>query len=44
MTKKVAYKTMCKNQSEENKARYRKIKNQIKKVIANSMRKKLEKS
>ena len=35
--KKVAYKKMCKNRSEENKAKYKYIKNQTKKVVANSM-------
>ena len=39
--KKVAYK-MCKNRSEENKAKYN-IKNQTKKAVANSMRKEAEK-
>ena len=34
--KKVAYKKLCKNRWEENKARYKNIKNQTKKVIANS--------
>ena len=41
--KKVAYKKMCKNQSEENKAKYKNIKNRTKKVVANSMRKEAEK-
>ena len=41
--KKVAYKKMCENQSKENKARYKNIKNQTKKVIANSMRKEAKK-
>ena len=41
--KKVAYKKMCKNRSEENKARYKNINAQTKKVIANSMRKEAEK-
>ena len=40
--KKVAYKKMCKNRSEENKAKYN-IKNQTKKAVANSMRKEAEK-
>ena len=34
---------MRKNQSEENKARYKNIKNQTKKVVANSTRKEAEK-
>ena len=33
---------MCKNQSEENKAKYQNIKNRTKKVLANSMRKEAE--
>ena len=37
--KKMRYKKMCKNRSEENKARYKNIKNRTKKVVANSMRK-----
>ena len=41
--RKVAYRKMCKNRSEENKARYKNIKNRIKKVVANSMRKEAEK-
>ena len=41
--KKVAYKKMCKNRSEENKAKYKNIKNRTKKVVANSMRKESEK-
>ena len=41
--KKVAYKKMCKNRSEENKAEYKYIKNRTKKVVANSMRKEAEK-
>ena len=41
--KKVAYKKMCKNRSEENKAKYKNIKNRTKKVVANSMRKEVEK-
>ena len=41
--KKVAYKKMCKNRSEEKKAGYKNIKNQTKKVVANSMRKEAEK-
>ena len=41
--KKAAYKKMCKNRSEENKAEYKNIKNQTKKVVANSMRKGTEK-
>ena len=34
---------MCENRSEENKAKYKNIKNQTKKVVANSMRKEAEK-
>ena len=34
--KKVAHKKMCKNRSEENKAKYKNIKNRTKKVVANS--------
>ena len=41
--KKVAYNKMCKNQSEENKAKYKNIKNRTKKVVANAMRKEAEK-
>ena len=41
--KKAAYKKICKNQSDENKARYKNIKNRTKKVVANSMRKGAEK-
>ena len=41
--KKVAYKKMCENQSEENKARYKNIKNRTKKAIADSKRKEAEK-
>ena len=41
--KKVAYKKMCKSRSQENKARYKNIKNRTKKVVANSMRKEDEK-
>ena len=41
--KKVAYKMMCKNEVEENKAKYEHVKNQTKKVVANSMRKEAEK-
>ena len=41
--KKVAYKKMCKNRSEENKAKYKNIKNRTKKVVANSMRKEAKK-
>ena len=40
--KKVAYK-MCKNRSEENKAKYMNIKNRTKNVVSNSMRKEAEK-
>ena len=40
---KVAYKKMSKNRSEENKAKYKNIKNQTKKVVVNSMRKEAEK-
>ena len=41
--KKAAYKKMRKNRSEENKARYKNIKNQTKKVVANYMKKEVEK-
>ena len=41
--KKVAYKKMCKNRSEKNKAKYKTIKNRTKKVVANAMRKENEK-
>ena len=41
--KKVAYKKMCKNRSEENKAKHKYIKNQTEKVVANSLRKEAEK-
>ena len=41
--KKVAYKKMCKNRSEENKAKYKYIINRTKKVVANSMRKEVKK-
>ena len=41
--KKMAFKKMCKNRSEENKAKYENIKNRTKKVVANSMRKEAEK-
>ena len=41
--KKVACNKMCKNRSEENKAKYMNIKNRTKKVIADSMRKEAEK-
>ena len=41
--KKVAYKKMCENRSEENNARYKNIKNREKKVVANSMKKEAEK-
>ena len=34
---------MCKNRSEENKAKYKNVKNRTKKVVASSMRKKAEK-
>ena len=37
--KKVIYKKMCENRSEENKTRYKNIKNQTEKVVANSTRK-----
>ena len=40
---KVADKKMCKNRSEENKAKYKNSKNRTKKVVANSMRKEAEK-
>ena len=42
--KKVGYKKICKTQSEENKVKYKKIKNRTKKAVANSMRKETEKS
>ena len=42
--KKNSYKKMFENRSEENKARYKNIKNRANKVVANSMRKKLRKS
>ena len=42
--KKVASKKICKTRSEENKAKYRYIKNPTKKVVTYSMRKKLKKS
>ena len=41
--KKVADKKMCKNRLEENKAKYKNIKNRTKKVVADSMRKEAEK-
>ena len=41
--KKVAYKKMCKNRSEENKSKYKNIKNRTEKVVANSMRKETQK-
>ena len=41
--KKVACKKMCINRSEENKARYKNIKNRTKKMVVNSMRKQAEK-
>ena len=41
--KKVAYKKMCENRSEDNKARYKNIRNRTKKVDANSMRKEAKK-
>ena len=40
--KKVAYKQMCENRSEENKAKYKNIKNRTKKMVANSIRKEAE--
>ena len=39
---KVAHKKMCKNRLKENKAKYMNIKNQTKKMVANSMKKELE--
>ena len=42
--KKMAYKKMSKSQSEADKARYKNMKNQIKKVVAISMRKEAEKN
>ena len=41
--KKVAYKKIGKNRSDENKAKYKNIKNRTKKVVANSMWKEAEK-
>ena len=41
--KKKGYKKMCKNRSEENKTSFKNIKNQTKKVIANSMKKEAKK-
>ena len=41
---KMANKKMCKNRSEENKARYKNIKNRTKNVVANSIRKEAEKN
>ena len=41
--KKVTYKKMCKNQLEENKTRYKNTKNQMKKVVANPIKKEAEK-
>ena len=41
--KKAACKKMCKNRSEENKAKYKTIRNRTKKVVADSMRKEAEK-
>ena len=41
--KKVAYKKLWLNPSEENKARYKNMKNQTKKMVAYSVRKKAEK-
>ena len=41
--KKVAYKKMCENRPEENKAKYKNIKTRTKKVVANSMKKEAEK-
>ena len=40
---KVAYKKMCKNRLEENKAKYKNIKNRTKKMVANSTKKEAEK-
>ena len=41
--KKLPNKKMCKNRSEENKAKYKNINNRTKKVVAHSMRKEAEK-
>ena len=41
--KKVAHKKMCENQSEENKAKYKNMKNLANKEVANFRRKKAEK-
>ena len=41
--KKVAYKKICKSRLEENKVKYKNIKNSTKKMVANSMRKEAEK-
>ena len=41
--KKVAHKKISKNRLEENKTKYKYIKNRTKKVVANSMRKEMEK-
>ena len=41
--KKVAHKKMCENQSEENKAKYKNMKNLANKEVANFRRKKSEK-
>ena len=41
--KKVAYKKMCENRLEENKARYKNNKNRTDEVVANSMTNKAEK-
>ena len=39
----MAYKKVCENRLEENKAKYKNIKNRTKKVVANSMRKEAKK-
>ena len=41
--KKAAYRKIYKNRSEENKAKYKNIKNRTNKVVANSMRREAEK-
>ena len=41
--KKVAYNKMCEKLSEENKVRYKNIKNRTEKAVANSMREEAEK-
>ena len=41
--KRAAYKELCKNSSDENKTRYKTMKNQTKKVVARAMRRETEK-